>query len=186
MREVIKRNLNGKKVLLLFIITNIVYAVMLTITIPEVMNFSKGMKILDMIPSGYDPEYVNSLLARLGTEGRNAYLFHQIPIDMIYPFLFAISSCLILAYFFNKLKKSDGALFYLCFIPLFSGVFDYCENIGIIAMLNNYPESSNILIRTTSIFSVMKSISTISYFIILTILLIVFGVKKLFMKVDLK
>jgi hypothetical protein len=185
MREIIKRNLNGKKVLLLFIITNIVYAIMLTITIPEVMNFSDGMKILDMIPAGYDPEYVNSLLVRLGAEGRNAYLYHQIPVDMIYPFLFAISSCLILAYFLNKLKKSDGALFYLCFIPLFSGVFDYCENIGIIAMLNNFPESSNILIRTTSVFSVMKSLSTISYFIILAILLIVFGVKKLFMKVDL-
>ena len=186
MKEIINRNLDGKKVLLFFIITNIVYAIMLTITIPEVMNFSNGMKILDMIPTGYDPDYVNSLLVTLGAKGRNAYLFHQIPVDMIYPFLFAISSCLILAYFINKLNKSDGALFYLCFIPLFSGFSDYCENIGIISMLNNFPESSSLLIRATSGFSVMKSVSTISYFIILTILLIVFGVNKLFRKVDLK
>jgi hypothetical protein len=159
---------------------------MLTITIPEVMNFSNGIKILDMIPTGYDPEYVNSLLVTLGAKGRNAYLFHQIPVDMIYPILFAISSCLILAYFFNKLNKSDGALFYLCFIPLFSGVFDYCENLGIISMLINFPENSHLLMRATSVFSIMKSFSTITYFIILTILLIVFGMNKLFRKVDLK
>jgi len=182
MKEFIKRNINGRKVLLLFILTNIIYAIMLTITIPKVMSFSGGLKLLDMMPAGYDPEYVNTLLYTLGEKGRNAYLFIQLPFDMIYPSLFAISSCLLLAYLLNKLRKLEGALFYLCFIPLLSGVFDYCENIGIISLLNSYPNNSNLLSQTTSVFSVLKSSSTVTYFIILITLLIVLGIRKIISK----
>ena len=74
---------------------------MLTITIPMVMSFSDGMKLLDMMPAGYSAEYVNTLLNTLGEQGRNAYLFQQIPVDMVYPFLFAVSYCLLFAYFLD-------------------------------------------------------------------------------------
>ncbi|MDR2206936.1 MAG: hypothetical protein LBE36_12375 [Flavobacteriaceae bacterium] len=70
MKNLITKNANGKKILILFILTNIVYAIMLTITIPKVMNFAGGM----MLPTGYDADYVNTLLNALGTDGRNAYL----------------------------------------------------------------------------------------------------------------
>ena len=88
MKELLLRNLQGRKVLILFIVTNIIYLLMLEITIPDVMAFSGGMKLLDMMPAGYSPTYVNSLLNALGEEGRHAYLFSQIPLDMVYPFLF--------------------------------------------------------------------------------------------------
>ena len=182
MKDLIKRNINGKKILLLFILTNVIYAIMLSITIPKVMSFADGMKLLDMMPTGYNSEYVNSLLSALGATGRNAYLFNQLPVDMIYPFLFGITYCLLLAYIFNKLQKLDSFLFYLCFIPLFSGLFDYCENIGIITMLNNYPDNSNLLTQTTNVFSVLKSSFTTIYFIILTISLIVYGIKVIISK----
>jgi hypothetical protein len=182
MKEVIKRNIGGKKVLILFILTNIVYAIMLTITIPKVMNFSEGMKLLDMIPTGYNVEYVNSLLNTLGEQGRDTYLFNQIPIDMIYPLLFGTSYCLILAYILNKLEKLKGNFFYLCLLPLFSGLFDYFENIGIITMLNSYPDNSILLTQITNVFSILKSTFTTIYFIILIIFIIAFGLSKLFQK----
>lgn len=182
MKDLIKRNINGKKILLLFIFTNVIYAIMLAITIPKVMSFADGMKLLDMMPTGYNSEYVNSLLSALGAAGRNAYLFNQLPVDMIYPFLFGITYSLLLAYIFNKLQKLDSFLFYLCFIPIFSGLFDYCENIGIITMLNNYPDNSNLLTQTTNVFSVLKSSFTTIYFIILTISLIVYGIKVIISK----
>jgi hypothetical protein len=130
----------------------------------------------------YNAEYVNSLLNTLGDKGRDAYLFNQIPIDMIYPFLFGITYCLVLAYILNKLGKLNVYLFYLCLIPLFSGVFDYFENIGIITMLISYPDNSIILSQITNVFSVLKSSFTTIYFIILIIFLIVFGINKLFQK----
>lgn len=182
MKDLIKRNLNGTKIFALFILTNSIYAIMLTITIPKVMSYSGGMKLLDMMPTGYNAEYVNSLLNTLGDKGRDAYLFNQLPIDMIYPFFFGVSYCLVLAYFLNKLGKIESYLFYLSFLPLFSGLFDYFENIGIITMLNSYPDNSIILTQTTNVFSVLKSFFTTIYFIILVIFFIVFGKSKLFQK----
>jgi len=177
MEEIIRRNINGKKVLFLFIITNLVYALMILVTIPKVMNFSNGMKLLDMLPTGYNAEYVNSLFDTLGEKGREVYLFNQIPIDMIYPFLFGISFCLVLAYFFQKLSKLNGFFLYLCLLPVVAGIFDYFENFGIITMLMNYPELSKLLISTTNIFTIIKSVFTAIYFVVLIITLIAVIIK---------
>jgi len=167
MKNLIKRNLSGKKILILFILTSIVYAVMLTITIPKVMNFADGMKLLDMLPTGYTADYVNSLLNALGSDGRNAYLFQQIPLDLIYPGLFGVTYSLIFAFIIKKLGKADSFLFYLCFIPVFAGIFDYLENIGIITILKSYPDNSATISQITNAFSISKSALTTIYFIIL-------------------
>jgi hypothetical protein len=182
MKKLITNNLNGKKVLLLFVLCNTVYATMLIITIPELMQFSGELKILDMMPMGYNVQYVHSLFDALGTSGREAYLCHQLPLDLIYPGLFGISSCLVLAYFLNKLNKLDSWLFYCCLLPLFSGLFDYGENIGIITMLKGYPTISSLQIQITSVFTVLKSIFTSIYFIILIITLLAVAKKKIFPK----
>jgi len=179
MKNFIKKNISGKKVLLLFIITNIVYAIMLTITIPNLMRFSKGMKILDMMPTGYSVEYVKLLFTTLGDKGRFVYLYHQLPIDMVYPILFGVSSCLVLAYLLNKLNKLESSLYYLCLIPLFSGLFDYGENIGIITLLRTFPNNSIGVTQITNWFSILKSAFTTSYFIVLIVLLFLFAKKKI-------
>lgn len=182
MRNLVKRNLNGRMILLLFIISNSIYLFMLAVTIPKVMRFSGGMKILDMMPVGYDSEYVNTLLSTLGEKGRNAYLYNQIPVDMIYPSLFAASSCLVLAFFLDKLDKLDGSLFYLCLLPLFSGLFDYGENIGIITILTTYPKNPILLTQITNAFSILKSLFVTIYFFALVFTLIVFGISQFFPK----
>lgn len=179
MRNLISRNINGKKVLFLFVLTNIIYLTMILITIPKVVRFSGGMRILDMLPAGYNAEYVNALLNALGENGRNAYLYNQIPIDMIYTFFSGLTYCLLIAYFLNKLGKLNGYFFAICFLPLLAGFFDYCENTGIIFMLRSYPDNSVLLSQITNVFSVLKSSFTTIYFFILMILLIACGINKL-------
>lgn len=169
MKTFILQNLTGKKVLLFFIFTNIVYAFMLLVSIPYVMKYSEGMKLLDMLPTGYTYDYVTNLWEKLGEEGQSAYLYYQLPIDMVYPALFAISYSLILSYFLNKM--SQFSTFYgLVFIPVFAGVMDYLENVGLISMLISQP--TTILVQLTSGFSVLKSMSTTLYFVILMIVLL--------------
>lgn len=180
MKTTISNHLQGKKILLLFIITNIIYTLMLTITIPKTMNFANGMKLLDMMPMGYSLEYVTQLFNALGEEGRNIYLFNQIPLDMIYPFLFGISYCLVFAYLLNKINKLYSSLFYISLLPIIAGIADYLENIGIIYSLTNFPNLSSNTIKLTSLFSIVKSTSTTIYFVSLLILLIVFGFQKAF------
>ena len=150
---------------------------MLTVTIPKTMGFSNGMKLLDMMPTGYDLNYVSQLFNSLGEIGRETYLNYQIPVDMIYPLLFGLTYCLLLAYFLKKINKLNTPYTYLCLIPIIAGITDYLENLGIIAMLKSYPDLTEIAVKTNSSFSVLKSISTSVFFIVLTIVLIILGFK---------
>jgi hypothetical protein len=168
---------SGKKVLSLFILTNVVYLFMLFVTIPKTMRFSNGMKLLDMLPTGYNQDYVNELLKTLGKNGREIYLTNQIPVDMIYPLLFGLTYSLLLAYFLKKLNKLKSPFSYLCLLPIIAGISDYLENIGIITMLNSYPDLTKTMVNTTNIFSVIKSTSTSIFFIGLIVILIILGIK---------
>lgn len=177
LQEFIYRESKGKTVLILFILTNLVYVFMLMVTIPKVMEFSGGMKLLDMMPAGYDTEYVNSLFTTLGVEGRFAYLNNQIPVDMIYPLLFGISYCFLFAWFLKRIHSFKSAFFYICFLPVIAGISDYIENIGIINMLKQYPDFSIEMVSITNTFSMLKSTTTTLYFFALIIIIIVFGVR---------
>jgi len=176
----INGNISGKKVLGLFILTNAVYVFMLTVTIPKTMGFSKGMKLLDMMPTGYDLNYVSELFNSLGEMGRETYLTYQIPVDMFYPLLFGLTYCLLLGYFLKKINKLFTPFIYLCLLPIIAGIADYLENFGIITMLKSYPDLTEITVKTTNSFSVLKSISTSVFFIVLIITLIILGFKAIY------
>lgn len=178
-RKLINANTSGKTILALFILTNTVYVCMLTITIPNTMRFSNDNRLLDMMPFGYDLTYVNTLFDALGKIGRETYLTNQIPIDMLYPFLFGLTYSLLLAYLLKKLNKGSTITIFLCLIPVLAGVADYLENIGIILLIQNYPLLTETTVKTTSFFSVVKSVSTSIYFILLIVILIILGFKSL-------
>jgi hypothetical protein len=179
LRVIIDKNLQGKKVLMLFILTNLIYAIMLGLTIPIVSGYAAGLKLLDMMPMGYDFDYVNTLFNTLGPKGREMYLYRQLPVDMVYPALFGISYCLLLAFFLKKLNKFNSKLFYLCLLPLFTGLADYMENIGIINLLTTYPNLTSGIVTTTAFFSLFKSSITTLYFLILMGTIVLFGIKTL-------
>ncbi len=175
--KILEKNTSGKKILGLFILTNVVYLFMLFVTIPKTMGFSNGMKLLDMLPTGYNRDYVNELFRTLGENGREIYLTNQIPVDMIYPLLFGLTYSLLLVYFLKKLNKLKSPFTYLCLLPIIAGIADYLENIGIITMLNSYPDLTETTVNATNTFSVTKSSSTSIFFIALIVILIIVGIK---------
>ena len=179
MKNTLDRFATGKVVLILFVLTNIVYVVMLSVTIPMTMEYANGMDLLDMMPSGYDSEYIASLFGQLGAEGRKTYLTRQIPLDLIYPGLFAICYSLMIAYFLKNLGRLRSSLFFLCFLPLIAGGADYLENFGIISMLNNYPDLDSSIASLTNTFTIVKSITTTVFFTVILVLLIMLGIKAL-------
>ena len=173
------QTISGKKIFGLFLLTNAVYVIMLAITIPMVSNYADGMALLDMHPTGYSAVYVNSLFDQLGEQGRSAYLYRQIPIDMIYPLLFASCYSLLFGYILKQLNKLNSFYSYICLLPIIAGTTDYLENFGIIKLLINYPELSQTTISFTNIFTITKSMSTTIYFIALIVALLFLGYKKL-------
>ena len=173
----LEKNTSGKKILGLFILTNVVYLFMLFVTIPKTMGFSNGMKLLDMLPTGYNRDYVNELFRTLGENGREIYLTNQLPVDMIYPLLFGLTYSLLLAYFLKKLNKLKSPFTYLCLLPIIAGIADYLENIGIITMLNSYPDLTETTVNAANTFSVIKSTSTSIFFVAVIVIFIILGIK---------
>ena len=171
-KDFLEKHATGRKVLALFILTNLVYFLMVLVTIPETVEYSKGLQVLDMMPLGYDLDYVEALFAALGSEGRDYYLYRQIPLDMLYPLLFAVGYSLLLAFFLKKINKLNR-LYLLCFLPFLAGIADYLENFGIITLLNSYPGISSSVVTITAFFSILKSVITTAYFFSLTGVVIV-------------
>ena len=73
---------------------------------------------------------------------------------MIYPLLFGLGYCLLLGYFLKKLNKLNSPYLYFCLFPVIAGISDYLENIGIIVMLNNYPDLTEAMVNATNTFTV--------------------------------
>jgi len=174
MTGLIQKNLQGKKVIFFLVVANVVYLLMILLTIPQVMQFSGGMKIFDMMPFGYDTDYAQTFLARLGDQGRSVYLTRQLPLDLIYPLASGVAYCLLIAWLLNKIGRFSGMLRYLCFFPLVAGLFDYLENFGIITLILRYPEISSGLVTIVSAFSLIKSMLSALFFSILIVIMLIF------------
>lgn len=178
-RNVLYHACTGKRVLALFIVTNLVYLLMLTVTIPKLTNYANGLRILDMMPFGYDFEYVNFLFEALGETGRQVYLFYQLPLDMVYPFLFGVCYCLLFSFVLIKLNKLESPFLYFGLLPFLVTIADYAENIGVVNLLFRYPELSRMTVAVTNIFTLLKSATSMIYFVILLIVLIWWAFKTL-------
>lgn len=166
------KNVSGKIVLLFFIISSGLYFLMLLFTIPHIYKITNGVRILDMMPTGYDYSYVIQLMEALGETGRHYYLYRQLPIDLVYPFFFAISNYLIIGWLLKKLHKADTKWIALCFLPIVAGCFDYAENFSVISILNSYPVISESMVWLSNLFTVLKSsITTIALVVLISLLM---------------
>lgn len=179
MKELLLRYSRGRIVLLFFLITTAVYAFMLTVTLPNLIRFSNGLQPLDMLPTGYSHAYVQRLMNALGNDGRHYYLTVQLPVDFLYPALFATTYSLLFAYLLKRMGKAATPFFYISFLPIVAGIFDYLENVGIIYLIKSYPNIDTAATAATSIFSVIKSTATSVYFVCLLILLVYFVIYKI-------
>jgi len=158
---------SGRAVFILFIITMSVYLLMLLYSIPLVESYAPDTALFDLSPLGYSHQHAVSLLKELGNEGRQIYLSRQLPLDFIYPGLFAVTFSLMLVWLFSKSVKDTSKAFYLAFIPALGGLFDYLENIYIIRMIASYPDLSAGLVQIASTFTLLKSIFTTIFFLLL-------------------
>jgi len=158
---------SGRSVLMFLVPSLAVYFLMLFYTIPGVQSYAPEMKVFDLLPGGYSYDYAIKLLSSLGDKGRDQYLYKQLPLDFIYPALFSISSCLLLAWLFSKRNNKDSRIFFLCFVPILAGIFDYLENVQIVVMILNYPDISKIQVAFSSAATLAKSTLTTIFFLLL-------------------
>lgn len=157
---------HGKTVLLLFIITNLIYASMLMYSLPLVSSYAPELVLFDMSPMGYSYNQAIELLTSLGVDGRSLYLFVQLPLDFIYPGMFSVSYALLITWMLKQYLAIDSRFFLIAFIPFLAGGSDYLENISIIIMLESFPNISENLVSTASAFTIAKSGTTTVFFVL--------------------
>lgn len=85
---------------------------------------------------------------------------------------------LLLSWLFLKIKRPSSRVFYLCFIPVAAGAFDYIENILIVSLITGYPEISSEQVGISSFMTIGKSVLTTLFFIVLTVAGIAYFVKR--------
>jgi len=165
--HILQNNASGKLVFVLFLLTMTIYSTIIFYSIPAVVSFAPELVLFDLSPTGYSYQNAVELLGALGPEGRSIYLTTQLPLDFIYPGLFAITYSLLLTWLFLKSTGHQSKIFYLTMVPILAGVCDYIENIFIIAMINSFPDLSSDIVGIASLFTIMKSSFTSIFFILL-------------------
>lgn len=104
------------------------------------INFDN--RLLDLRYQGYQKQDVLLFFELLGPQGRHDYQTIQLPIDMLYPLLFAIGYSSFFSYYLRskycllKLKKYTFAFLSL---PIISAVMDWSENLNTYFMLQRFP-----------------------------------------------
>lgn len=169
--SLLQRVSSGKLVLVSFVLTNLIYAVILGYSIPLVLSFSPESVLFDMSPMGYSYAEATEFLQSLGLGGRDSYLTVQLPIDLVYPLMFAVSYALMITWILKQFLPKQSRLFFVAFIPIVVGLFDYLENVSIALMLTRFPSIPEALVTSASSFTITKSVLTTLFFVVLAIAL---------------
>jgi len=158
----------GRTVLATFIVSQVAYGALLTLTLPRLKAFAGGAWPFDLRPGGYDIAAAQQLLDALGVEGRAFYLTRQIPMDLIYPGLFALAYTLLWRWLALRTWPRAAILHHCAKLPIAVGVADYMENAGIVAMLLTASHLSPTLVAITSAVTILKSVLTAITLVALT------------------
>ena len=92
-------------------------------------------------------------------DGRAYYLSHQIALDIIYPAMLTLTLIATNCWFGQRMPNRKLVRFAIA-LSVGSALFDYTENLGIAAMIWNWPEVSVPLVYATSTATNFKSVLT--------------------------
>jgi hypothetical protein len=104
----------------------------------QLQEITGGPTILDMtFTTG--PESVYAVLDSLGEAGRAFDLTHIVPLDLVFPFTYALFLALGISWGLSRLLSEGSPLLLLNLAPVFAAAADYSENAGVITLLLTYP-----------------------------------------------
>ena len=131
------------------------YLLMIFVTLAHIETLS-GLRPFDMRPGGYSAELANSLINDLGSSGRRYYLTRQIPLDLVYPSLMALTLVSLLKWLGSR-NVSQKLVRIGTWFSIAAAIADYLENAGICFMILSWPEISANTVLAASVASIVKS-----------------------------
>jgi hypothetical protein len=171
--------------LLFLVLSQAIYIIMQTQTIPRIGQEAGGLRIFDMQPLGYTYDYAHTFLSQLSEKGYKLYKFVQLPLDILFPLvncLTGICTFVLLIRVYRRVKgkavqeKLSLPFKMMLSLPLAAMLSDYLENIMILVMLSYKVAVPKVLVSVANIFTLIKSMSTTVFYTISVIICIVIGV----------
>lgn len=143
-----------------------IYLLMIFGTLAHIETLS-GLRPFDMRPGGYTVEQANLLLSALGSSGRRYYLMRQIPLDLAYPALMALTLVSLLKWL--RLQDVNHRLVQIgIWFSTWAALTDYLENVGICLMILSWPEIFANTVLVASVATTVKSgLTTVAVLIVL-------------------
>jgi hypothetical protein len=135
-----------------------VYFTMVSVTLAH-LEVVSGQVPFDMRPFGYGPSDAATLLDALGAGGRDYYLSFQIPLDTLYPALLALTLSSTICWFGQRMPSRRLVRLGVAF-AVGTALFDYIENLGIVAMIHGWPDVTGSLVYAASTATIAKSVVT--------------------------
>jgi hypothetical protein len=155
MKKMIPTKQYGRQAVLFGLAAAAIYLLMIYVTLAHIETLS-GIRPFDMRPGGYSAELANSLIKALEPSGRRYYLTRQIPLDLIYPSLMALTLVSTLKWLGSR-GVSQKIVRIGTWFSIAAAIADYLENAGICLMILSWPEISSNTVLAASVASIVKS-----------------------------
>jgi len=174
----VKKTSTGKKTLIFFLIFLAFNFLFNLFIIPQFNTYSGNISMLD-VSRGYDIHLAEKFITKTPKEALSFYLRCFLPVDLVFPIIYALFFSFTLAFLFSKLTLKTNKIELLLLFPFLMAATDYIENIGIAFMIVMNPKFNNVFAAVIMFFSSLKwhlggiiSLSIIITFIILMIKII--------------
>lgn len=123
--------------------------------IAELKSITGGVGILDM-EVFYTPEQAYAFLAAMGEAGRAFELTHIVPLDLLVPLFYALFLSTFISWLLHRWLPEKSPWHRLNVVPVIGALFDYTENLGIIAMLLAWPMEMYSIAQITMAATLLK------------------------------
>lgn len=133
--------------------------------IAELKSITGGVGVLDM-ELFYSPDQAYAFLSAMGEAGRSFELTRIIPLDLLVPLFYALFLSTLISWLLKKWLPVDSRWHRLNVIPVIGALFDYLENLGIIAMLLAWPMEMYSIAQITMASTLLKFGFSILAFVI--------------------
>ena len=142
-------------------LTAVILAVMDIILIPAIQKAAGGLVCFDLQTFGYDYDTARAFMQALSEEGRQLYLYAQLPLDTVFLVVYTVFFILAL----RRLFASKAAVV----LPVLLAAADFAENTCTFLMLR---DPGVLTARTAPIFGTITLCKTLLMYAVFAVLLV--------------
>lgn len=147
----------------LVVVVGAIYAAMMVLTVPVLLDEAGGLKPFDFRPFGYSMDEAQTYLGTISEEGISTYLGLQHQLDLVYPFVLA-------AMFIVGFRRFLGPLAALVMtvVAVAGAIADYSENALVTSLLTDQATVEQVALASFA--TQVKSAATTICFVVLLLI----------------